>query len=36
MRRDLVGYRIQLIDALFAANDLPGVQAGRRSAAHCR
>ena len=24
---DLVNYRVQLMDALFAANDLPGVQA---------
>ncbi|MFM0091938.1 bacteriophage N4 adsorption protein A [Paraburkholderia sediminicola] len=29
---DLVGYRIQLIDALFAANDLPGVQAAASAA----
>ncbi|WP_211633598.1 NfrA family protein [Paraburkholderia nemoris] len=29
---DLVGYRIQLIDALFAANDLPGVQAAASEA----
>ncbi|MCX4151210.1 bacteriophage N4 adsorption protein A [Paraburkholderia madseniana] len=29
---DLVGYRIQLIDALFAANDLPGVQAATSAA----
>nr|WKF59196.1 hypothetical protein HUO10_003705 [Paraburkholderia busanensis] len=29
---DLVGYRIQLIDTLFAANDLPGVQAAASDA----
>ncbi|MFM0735145.1 bacteriophage N4 adsorption protein A [Paraburkholderia sediminicola] len=29
---DLVGYRIQLIDALFAANDLAGVQAAASAA----
>ncbi|CAB3728372.1 hypothetical protein LMG24238_05491 [Paraburkholderia sediminicola] len=29
---DLVGYRIQLIDTLFAANDLPGVQAAASAA----